>query len=210
MLSSEASNIQESFRPEDPIFGSATHLPHDKSFVPSSATMLVSLFLILIVFFTIIISNSHLDMGKKNTVISSVQQKFGQQEDNRINFGQILAPKVSDITTQLLKIFGQDAKIETSQDGSQTIVTLKKDSFFYNDEVELRSDKYDQMIELQQFLKSQQDMGRLHVTLLIGLDEYNRDSARLNNMKNIIGYYNMDIGLTADEKGNVKTVFENE
>jgi hypothetical protein len=151
-----------------------------------------------------------LDSTKKNAVMDSVKEKFGKVKDDTIKFGQVMPPKVSDITKQLLSIFGDDAKIETSIDGSQTIVTIKKISFFYNDETNLRGEKYQKMIELQHFLQAQEIEGKLHVTLLMGLEEYQKDSTRLNNMKNIIGYNNMDIGLTANDKGNVKTVFENE
>jgi hypothetical protein len=210
MLSSEASKLQDFFKSDDPIFGSPKTAPGDQSSVPSSATMLVSLFLILIVFFTVIISNSNMDAGKKNAVMESVKEKFGKVEDDTIRFGQVMPIKINDITKQLLSIFGEDAKIETSIDGSQTIVTLKKSSFFYNDETNLRGEKYEKMIELQRFLKTQEIYGKLHVTLLMGLEEYQKDSTRLNNMKNIIGYNNMDIGLTANDKVNVKTVFENE
>lgn len=210
MLSLEASNLQDFFKADDTIFGNKKNSPSDKSSVPSSATMLVSLFLILIVFFTVIISNSNMDMKKKNAIMESVKEKFGKLDDETIKFSRVMYPTVEKITSKLLSIFGDDAKIETSIDGSKTILTLNKKAFFYADETTLREEQYQKMIALQHFLKEQETENGLHVTLLIGLEEYQKDHTRLNNLRNIIGYNNMDIGLTANNKGSIRTVFENE
>ncbi len=180
-------------------FGEAS-TPGGQASVPASVTLLVSLFLILITFFVIINQNSERDTSKKDVVLKSMQKKFGKPEEDTINFGGLVKPKADDYALEMEKIFGEDARIESTIGGEEISINAKKDFFYFSDEVPFRTEKTELLVKLQNILLRWDKSSHLKITFMLGMSDYDLDKKRLENFRRLMSRPGIDVGLDTNNK----------
>ena len=168
--------------------------------VPSSVTLLVSLFLILITFFVIINQTPDKDSHKKEVALKSMQKKFGLPDENEIHFGGLVKPKTDDYALEMEKLFGKNARIESTVNGDEISINSSKDFFYFSDEVSFRPEKMDLLIKLQNILARWDRSAHLKITFVLGLSNYELDKKRLEVFRHLMSRPGIDVGL---ETGNI-------
>ena len=181
-----------------------------KSNVPSSVTMLISLFLILITFFVVINQNLPKDVAKKNAAFESLQAKFGKPEEEGINFGGLLQPKPESFILEIEKLLGNAAKIQSTSSGDEVRIETSKEVFYYTDEANFRPDILDTVIKLQQILLRWNKSSDLKITLILGLQNLERDKVRLENFRKVMPLANVNVGIDPDEPNKFAIVIKYE
>ena len=168
--------------------------------VPSSVTLLVSLFLILITFFVIINQNPRKNSAKKEIAIKSMQKKFGLPEDDEINFGGLVKPKLDDYALEMEKLFGKNARIISTVDGDEISINASKNFFYFSDEIPFRPAKIDMLVKLQNILLRWDKSADLKITLVLGAQDYALDKKRLEDWRRLMSRPGIDIGLDTGDK----------
>lgn len=188
-----------------------TEQPHETgSPAPSSATLLVSLFLILITFFVILNNHTKPDAAKRKVVLESMQNKFRGATNDLQTFGSVVQPKVEEFTIRLQRLLGNAAIVESTVEGDKTRIIFDKETFFYPDETEMRSEKMVTAKRTGEILRELQADKNLHVTIIMGLESYERDKKKLFALKNAIGLDKVDIGLSNNSRNQIILVVSNE
>lgn len=174
--------------------------PGGHATVPTSVTMLVSLFLILITFFLIINQNPSKDTAKKEVALKSMQKKFGKPDEDQINFGGLMQPKADDYALEMEKLFGTNAKIESTVSGEEITINASKNFFYYSDEIPFRPAKLDMLIRLQDILLRWDKSANLQITFTLGLANYDLDKKRIEDFRHLMSRPGIDIGLDSANK----------
>jgi hypothetical protein len=168
---------------------------------PSAATLLVSLFLILITFFVILNNNAKPDTAKRKVVLESMKEKFGGPTNELQAFGGMVQPKVEEFTVRLGRLLGKNAVVESTIEGDQTKIIFAKDLLFYSDETEMRSDKIILAKRTADIIKELQAGNKFRISIIMGLEEYDLDKKKLSTLKNALNISGAEIGLS-DGLGN--------
>lgn len=177
---------------------------------PSSATLLVSLFLILITFFVIINKNAHPDAAKRKAVLESMQEKFGGPTDDLQAFGGVVQPKLEEFTLQLQRVLGKDAMVESTINGDATKVTFAKELFFYADETEMRTEKIQRAQQTSEVLKNLMGGKDVKISIIMGLENYDLDVKKLTAFKNALGITEAEAGFATNSTNKITLVINNE
>ena len=188
----------------------ATH--QEEASLPSTTTIMVSLFLILVTFFMVLNKNADHDPLKSKAVIENIQTKFGKPTDKLEAFGSVVPPKVQEYTLELQRLLGENAKVEATIDGTKTIVIITKDVLFYADETELREDKILLAQKTSAILKKIHAGKPIKIDIIAGSQNYKFDIKKLEALKNAIGITDTNIGIDTNEQAQnqFKLVVENE
>ena len=176
---------------------------------PASATMLVSLFLILITFFVVLNNHAKPDAAKRKAVFESMQEKFGKPADALQAFGGVVQPKVDEFTLKIKRVLGQDAIVESTIEGEQTKITFAKDLFFYRDEAEMRAEKVALAQKTAAVLKEIQNGKNFKLSIIGGMEEYRIDKKKILELKNSLGIDNAEVGLSTSLGNQIMLVVEN-
>jgi hypothetical protein len=168
--------------------------------VPSSVTLLVSLFLILITFFVIINHAPSKDSKKKEVALKSMQNMFGKPEHNKINFGGMIKPKMDDYALEMEKLFGANAHIEATVNNDEISINASKNFFYFSDEVPFRPEKMDLLVKLQNILLRWDKSAHLKITFTLGASDYALDKKRLENFRRLMSRPGIDIGIDDNNK----------
>lgn len=163
--------------------------------VPTSVTMLVSLFLILITFFIVINRSADYDKDKKDIILKSMNNKFGMPTEEAINFGDLIPPRMENFVLELEQLFATNAQIKSSVSGDETIIRSTKSFFYFSDESAFRQDRMEILIKLQDILTRWNKNAKLKITFTLGLDDYDLDKQRLENFRRIMSQPDIDVGL---------------
>ena len=162
---------------------------------PSSVTMLVSLFLILITFFIVITHSLPANVAKKSIAFESLEAKFGKPAEEAINFGGLLQPKPETFILQIEKLLGTTATINSTSNGDEVAIESTKDVFYYSDEPTFRPDKLETIIKLQKILLEWDKSSDLRITFILGLQDFAREKNRLENFRKIMPLKNVNTGI---------------
>ena len=177
---------------------------------PPTATLLVSLFLILITFFLILNKNATPDPVKRKVVWDSVVEKFGKPTDDLQAFGGIVAPRTQDYSLELQRLLGENAVVETTINGDRTKITFAKDLFFYADETDLREDKIALIKKIANTLRNIRGGKEFGLGIVGGLQNYEMDKEKLSALKHAFGIENTSIGLSTNYGGQFVLVISDE
>ena len=182
----------------------------DNGTVPSTTAIFVSLYLILLCFFIVLTKDLSLDEKKSQAVMRSVYQKFGKPEsENDITFGSIRKPILDDFVTDIEKLFGEYATVQTTIDGHITTITTQKSFFFFEDEASFRPDKTELLMKIAQLMKKWSAKEDTQFTILLSLDDYQDDKQKLESLKLLIGNINIDFGIQQNGSNEFVLIVEN-
>lgn len=177
---------------------------------PSSATMLVSLFLILITFFVVMNKNANPDSAKRKAVLEKITQQFGKPADELQAFGGIVQPKVEEFTVQLEQILGASARVETTLDGLQTKVIFAKELFFYSDETDMRSDKIELAQRTAAVLNKLQGEKPTGFSIISESENFELDRKKITALKSALGITSAQTGISTENGSNIMLLIDNE
>ncbi len=194
----------------DDILGGFNIKPPHGSNTPPTATMLVSLFLILITFFMIINSHAAFDQEKKNAVLKSVNEKFGKPEEtDAIKFG-VVTPNLGAITDKTIEIFGDNAKVETTINNEYIKISFATDYLFYDDESEIKPELRKLITALRNTIAEENKGADARYLLLAGSGNFPLGRARLESFRKRLALSPAEIGISQKEPKNFSMVIEYE
>lgn len=177
---------------------------------PSSAPMLVSLFLILITFFVVMNKNANPDKAKSKIVFEKLQEKFGRADDDMQSFAYVMPPKVEEFTVKLQNALGDNGKVESNIEGTETTVTFSKELFFYSDETEIRADKAGMAKRISDIMQQMQGQKPLSLSIIAESGNFELDNKKLISLKNAIGITSAETGMKTQKGSNFMLIIENE
>jgi len=180
-------------------FGQTT-TPGGHASVPSSVTLLVSLFLILITFFLIVNQNTVRDSSKKDIALKSMQKKFGKPDEGTINFGGLVKPKADSYALEMEKLFADNARIESTVSGDEISIIASKNFFYYSDEIPFRPAKLEMLSKLQNILLRWDRSANLKITFTLGFSSYELDKKRLEDFRRLMSRPGIDVGLDGNNR----------
>lgn len=158
------------FRPNPP---AGTHV----------ATLLVSVFLLLLSFFIALVANSQLDAKRSKHVMQSVSETFASDQAST-GKGQNALPEITvdkilkDIKTSTASVIPlQEMQVQTH--GDLLVMKMSSNYLFLRGSAQLREDRRELYANLSEIISRWEDTARVSVTLVQGIHRDDADEARL-------------------------------
>ncbi|PIR32847.1 MAG: hypothetical protein COV36_03455 [Alphaproteobacteria bacterium CG11_big_fil_rev_8_21_14_0_20_44_7] len=166
--------------------------------LPSSVTIFVALYLILLAFFIILTKDLSFDQHKKTVAMRSLQETFGRPKIQMIKFGRLNEVKIEDFPAEIEKIFGQSATVIVPIAGDDVTVIIDKDYLYYSDEVNFKPEQIEKMMDFRALLAEWHEVANPEFIISLSESSYELDSARLEYFRNNLAGARLSTGLTSD------------
>lgn len=177
--------------------------------VPSSITLFVALYLIILAFFIILTKDLSFDDYKQTVAMHSIYKTFGRPKTQEVYFGVIDEGKIDDFHGEVEAIFGDQGKIIVSVDSSKFELHLDKDFLYFSDEVNFKPEVLDSIVALKDVIR------RWHIakqpSFLVGLSEtdYEIDKQRIDYFRTDFSDIEFITGLNVDNNNKFSLIVVN-
>lgn len=167
---------------------------------PSSITLFVALYLIILAFFIILTKDLSFDEYKQTVAMRSLHENFGRPKVHENVFGSLEEMSVDQFPKRLDKIFGQSGTVEVDPDSGFVKLRVKKNFLYYADESEFKPRRAEQIEKLQRLVEQWYLADNPEFSVEMSLDEYELDKKRLQFFKDDFSGIVIEVGLLTDRR----------
>ena len=176
--------------------------------VPSSITLFVALYLIILAFFIILTKDLSFDEFKKTVAMHSIYRTFGHPKTQEIYFGVIDEGKIDEFHAELETIFKEDAEYIMSPDNTKFTLKFKKDFLYFEDETYFKPEVLERIVQFRDVIRRWNTRDKPEFTVGISLSNYEADKQRLSYFQNRFGNIKFNAGMHIDNESSLEIIVE--